>query len=621
MSRRLARCLPLLLAAALATAGAASRCKLLTTAPLPVKMVGLQPVISAYINGVPARFMIDTGSFFDFLTPAAAAQFKLPLRYAPPGYFVDGIGGAMVPQIATAKTFSVAGLSAPNALFLVGNNEFGGGTVGLLGQNIFRLADVEFDFANGVLRFVKPQHCGHSVLAYWATPNQYIGELHVRWTSRQDPELIGKASVNGYQINVQFDTGSNRSVLSLAAAKRAGITPDSPGVVPAGDTIGVGRHKVQVWSAPVAKFEIGGELIEHTHVLIGDIGSSDDGVDMLLGSDFFLAHHIYVAYSQDKLYFTYNGGPVFDLNARRAAQTASNSQTSMGSGGTAAATPAAGPRSDVPTDAAGFMRRGMAETSRGELAPAIADFTRACKLAPADADCHYQRGLAYRSDHDPQLALADFNEALKLAPTDYQAHLARAQLQLPQLHADIMGDLDSVDRLAPPEADLRLRLALLYNSIAQYAAGAKQLDLWIEYHADDNRLGEVLGLRCFTRAAADVRLHRALSDCNRAMRSKLADSHSVLWRLTHRTPPGPDWILRDRSLVYLRLGDFDQAIADDDAALAQAGDADERPYTLYLRGLAELRKGLEPQGRADLAAARKLQPGIDAHYANMGLTP
>src|SRR6185312_15120118 len=61
-------------------------------------------------------------------------------------------------------------------------------------------------------------------------------------------------------------------------------------------------------------FEIGGETIKHTHVLIGDIGLQ--GVDMLLGSDFFLAHHIYVAYSQEKLYFTYNGGPVFDLNTQ-----------------------------------------------------------------------------------------------------------------------------------------------------------------------------------------------------------------------------------------------------------------------------------------------------------------
>jgi hypothetical protein len=34
---------------------------------------------------------------------------------------------------------------------------------------------------------------------------------------------------------------------------------------------------------------------------------------MPLGTDYFLSHHIYVANSQRKLYFTYNGGPVFNL--------------------------------------------------------------------------------------------------------------------------------------------------------------------------------------------------------------------------------------------------------------------------------------------------------------------
>jgi hypothetical protein len=38
-------------------------------------------------------------------------------------------------------------------------------------------------------------------------------------------------------------------------------------------------------------------------------------VDMLIGADFFLSHRIYVANSQRKLYFTYNGGPVFNLTA------------------------------------------------------------------------------------------------------------------------------------------------------------------------------------------------------------------------------------------------------------------------------------------------------------------
>lgn len=40
---------------------------------------------------------------------------------------------------------------------------------------------------------------------------------------------------------------------------------------------------------------------------------------MLIGADFFLSHRIYVASSQGKLYCTYNGGPVFDLAATRAA--------------------------------------------------------------------------------------------------------------------------------------------------------------------------------------------------------------------------------------------------------------------------------------------------------------
>lgn len=650
----------LLLATALSPAGAANRCKLLMSRPLPVKMEDLRPVITAQLDGVDAQFMLDTGSFFDFLSPAAAAQFKLPLSYAPPWYYVSGIGGTIIPRIATAKTFSLAGMTAKDPVFLVENNDFEGGVVGLLGQNLLRIADVDFDFADGALRFVKPQHCGDVMLAYWITPDQSVGEVNVHWTSKDHPDLLGKASVNGHDIEVLFDTGSARSILSLAAAKRAGITPDSPGVVPAGDSSGIGKRMVRVWSAPVDRFEIGGEAIEHTHLLIGDIDVGDVGADMLLGADFFLSHRIYVAYSQNKVYFTYNGGPVFDLNARRAMQAAGAPATPAGSGptsasqpgaarqgnatqssGTSPATasasrpepapesghspvssppPAAGPPAETPTDAARFMRRGMAEISRSEFSQAIADLTRACGLAAADADCRYQRGLAYWRSGNPQLALADFDDALKLSPGDYDAHLARAELQSHRPGTDVAEDLDAVDRLAPQQADLRIRLARLYGSIGHYAAAAHQLDLWIQYHPEDVRLPAALGMRCWARGAANVQLDQALADCDQAVHTKLIASHSAFWRLTHQAPPGPGWILRNRSLVYLRLGDLDRAIADDDAALAQIHSGDSA-HPLYLRGLAELRKGLKSQGEADLAAARKLRPDIDEHYAGMGLGP
>jgi len=598
MSRRALGWIPVLLAASLSTAGAAGRCHLAMTPPVLVAMENLRPVIATDINGVEARFIVDTGSFFDFLSPVAAAEFKLPLSDAPFGYYVSGIGGSFVPKIATAKTFSVAGLNGHDAEFLVGNNAFGGDIAGILGQNIFRIADVEFDFANGVLRFVKPQDCGDDVLAYWAK-TQPIAVVRVDWTSAQRPHLIAKAAVNGRNIHVLFDTGAWRSILSLDAARRAGITPDSPGVVPAGATFGLGSKVVRVWAAPIDKFEIGGETIEHSHLLIGDIGLDD--ADMLLGSDFFLAHHVYVAYSQDKVYFTYNGGPVFDVNALPPAGAKPPVDSTPAAGATAV--------SNAPTDAAGFMRRGMADASRGELAQAIADLTQACELEPADADCHYQRGLAYWRNAQPQPALADFTAAIQRQPADFDAYLARAQLELVRRPAAAQTDLDAVDRIAPQQADLRLQLARLYGVAGEYAGAVHQYDLWIEYHPDDINLSYALSNRCGSEAEANVDVDRALDDCNTALR---------LIRKSGMAPQMSALTLSNRGLVYLRDGRLDDALADFHDALELRG---RFPLARYALGLVELKKGLTAQGQADLTAAQAHGPGIAKRMANMGFEP
>ena len=597
MSPRTFGWVPVLVAASLSTAGAASRCQLVMTPPVLVAMENLRPVIATDINGVEARFIVDTGSFFDFLSPVAAAELKLPLSDAPFGYYVSGIGGSFVPKIATAKTFSVAGLNGHDAEFLVGNNAFGGDIAGILGQNIFRIADVEFDFANGVLRFVKPQHCGDAILAYWAN-TQPIAVVRVDWTSAQRPHLIAKAAVNGSDIHVIFDTGSWRSILSLDAARRAGITPESPGVVPAGATIGLGSRPVRVWAAPIDKFAIGGETIEHTHLLIGDIGL--DNADMLLGSDFFLAHHIYVAYSQGKVYFTYNGGPVFDVNALSPAQANAPVGNTRAAGATAAP--------NAPTDASGFMRRGMADASRGELPQAISDLTQACTLEPADAGCHYQRGLAYWRSSQPQLALADFTAAIQLQPADFEAYLARAQLEIVRQPDAAESDLDAVDRIAPQQADLRLQLARLYGVAGEYAGAVHQYDLWIEYHPDDVNLSYALASRCGSEAAANVDLDRALDDCNTALRlirkSDMAQESAIT--------------ISNRGLLYLREGQLDNALADFQDALRLRS---QFPLARYALGLVELRKGLTARGQADLTAAQARFPGVAKRLASMGFMP
>ncbi|HVS77407.1 MAG TPA: tetratricopeptide repeat protein, partial [Steroidobacteraceae bacterium] len=572
--------IPLLLALVLPAAHAAGRCTI-RTFTIPVTMDGMKPLISARINGVEARFVVDTGAFFQMMSPAAAAQYKLGLEPAPFGLWVGGIGGAVRPDIATVKSFTLGGVSFHGVEFLVGGNDRLPGVAGSLGENLFRVRDLELDLANGVLRMVEPSHCGRQELAYWAR-TEPIAVVGLRWTTEAHPHLVGEAQLNGHAIHVVFDTGAARSVLSWRAAKRAGITPGSRGVLRLGMISGIGRKPVAAWSAPVDVFEIGGEKIEHTRVTVADIDLEGLHADMLVGADFFLAHHVYIANSQGKLYFTYNGGPVFDLSVPEPARSA---PAPAASNATAAATQAPAPTSptssapslarpvdaasspapalsaesdssEAPVDAAGFLRRGTAYASRREFALALADLTRACDLAPKDAECRYQRGLVYWHDGQPASALADLDAAIALDPRDSQARLARAQLELRQRHAGVEDDLDAVDRIAPPEDNLRLRLGQLYDDIGQYAGAIHQFDLWIDYHREDVSLPTALTDRCGSEAVANIDVDRALDDCNRALRI-----------IPKAAPISASAVtLSNRGLVQVRQKKLDEALADFTAA-------------------------------------------------------
>jgi tetratricopeptide (TPR) repeat protein/predicted aspartyl protease len=571
---------------------AADQCHILRSPPIPVTMMNREPVIPAKINGVDARFMVDTGSSFQILYPSAAAEFKLPLKLRPGSYSL-GVGGYDNPDSTTVKTFTFGGTQTPDVAFLVTGNDLSqSGIAGLLGENLFQLWDEEFDFADGIMRLVQPQHCGGKIMAYWAAVNQAIGEVDLQRTfEKTDAYLIGTASVNGHSIRVLFDTGSERSMLSLAAARRAGISPNSPGVVAAGAAEGIGGQLVQTWVAPIAEFDIGGEQIRHTDVEIGQLDSryydSAEQYDMLLGADFFLAHHVYVANSQSKLYFTYVGGPVFEIISPKTALAGNASP---------------GAPSDASASPSELMRRGMAAESRGLLDQAVADFTRACNLDPHNGDCFSQRGMARWRLRQPDLALQDFDTAIRLAPNDYETRFDRADLQIPRLHTAVKPDLDAVDRLAPQASNLRLELSGLYSAIHSYPMAIHEVTVWIGYHPDDVRLHLALNARCWFRAKANQDLNDALQDCNRALGLTVADAN----------------VLESRGLVYLRLGKPDKAIADYDASLEKNP---QMAGSLFGRGLAELGRGDENHGRADIAAAEKIDPSISDFYAGIGLKP
>ena len=614
-----------------------AECKIGKIAELPVTMSGLRPMVTAQINGVDAQFIADSGAFYSTISPASAAERNL--RVTPSNIRVRGITGSTDAGVTTVKEFTLAGVPIRNVQFIVGGSQ-PGRAVGLLGQNVLHLADVEYDLAHGAIRLLKPQGCEKSDLAYWAQNGERYSVIEIAWATQASPHTTGTALVNGAKVRVVFDTGAAFSLLSLRAAERAGVTPDSAGVVKAGLICGLGTRSEQTWLAPIDSFDIGGEEIKHTNLRFGDVNLPEG--DMLIGTDFFLSHRIYVASSQRKLYFTYNGGPVFNLTSNPGAPQgrtanlgnaappdaaaapvalAATVSAAPGSAGPAAAAPDAAvepagttnaappplPR-DEPTDAAGFSRRGVAYAARRDFAHAIEDLTRACELAPTEAEYFYQRAEARLGNRQPALASADLDQSITLKPDYVPALLARAALRLNRRDAtgdaggDVLADLDKVNLSVAKEADVRLALGNLYARAGSLEQAIEQYDKWLDAHLQEIRTPEVLASRCRARAMVGQNLDKALADCNRAIKER---PQAVVY-------------LDARGLTYLRLGQYDKALKDYDAVLASLP---RNPWALYGRGLVELHSGNITKGQADIAASKSVDPRVAQEAAKRGLVP
>jgi tetratricopeptide (TPR) repeat protein len=304
-----------------------------------------------------------------------------------------------------------------------------------------------------------------------------------------------------------------------------------------------------------------------------------------------------VANSQHRLYFTYNGGPVFNLSSAKY-ESATPAPTSAEPESTA-------PDSSNSGDAAQYSRRGEAFAARHDFEQALANLTRACELAPDNAEYLHQRGVIYWQLKQDAAAMADFDQALKLKPDDVDALVSRAELALQgadRLRA--RADLDAANAAASKQADVRFAMARDYQGAGLADPAIAQYDLWVTWHADDARMPEALNSRCWVRALTGVDLVLALKDCDAAL--KRADKSSPLYAR----------IANSRGLVLLRMGDYDKSISDYDAALKISP---KNPWSWYGRGIDQLRKRKISEGQADIAQATSIWPKIAEEFNRHGI--
>lgn len=575
------------LALCLGTKAALAGCTVGKIGELPVTMVDMQPMTDAKINGQDVRFVVDSGAFYSVISPGRATELGLKPEGLP-GWTMQGINGETPMSLVTVKTFTISGSDLPHIEFVVAGSEVGG--VGVIGQNLLGLVDAEYDLPHGAVRLMKAKGCGNTNMAYWSTgTNKIVSVVELAPYDRANAQTVGTIWLNGAKIRATFDTGAHDTVLSMAAAARAGITPSSPGVEPGGMIVGFGRKLVRTWIAPFDSFKVGeGETISHGRIRFGEITGD---TDMLLGADFFIAHRIYVSNSQRRLYVTYEGGPVFNIKARY--------QDAKG-----AAIAVTDAQKD-PTTAEGYSRAGAVLLARNDQAGALADFGKAIALAPTEPRYRLQRADALFDAGRKSEALADVAEAIRLKPDNVQALITRAGLRLREDDPDmkaVLADLDAADKAAVPASNERLDIGDLYVAAAEPARAVPQYDQWIKYHSEDVRRPEALNDRCWARALAGIDLPAALSDCNAALRQR----------------PGSLDIIDSRAMVELRMGDTDKALRDYDVVIAKSP---KSAWSLYGRGIAKQRKGDAAGAKVDFEAAEAAAPKLAKRAKGFGIVP
>jgi predicted aspartyl protease len=305
------------LAAATVAAPAAAECTLVRIGEFPVRMQGVIALLPAKIRGEKVDFVIGTGANMTQIDRGIAERLSLP-RDDKSGLRVYGAGREMKLERVTVPSLELPGATAPGDLrmALAPAAQHAEGIAGVLGNDFWTKADVEFDLAHRRVALYQTKSCDGAPTPWSTTPDQ------VSLRGRDMFQTLVQVEIDGVQLSALLDTAAPQTVMTWRTARQLGVTPSDPDLAASGRWRGLDGKPIEVRSHAFRSFKIGEEEIQRPRIAIADLGgeargdtgshiTQDGGWDLLLGADWLNAHRVYVQSRERKLWFTYEGGPVF----------------------------------------------------------------------------------------------------------------------------------------------------------------------------------------------------------------------------------------------------------------------------------------------------------------------
>jgi predicted aspartyl protease len=374
---------PLALAITLGTVAmpAAAACKMIQVAELATGPYAI-PLVPVSLDGHATTFLVDTGAGKSMIWRKTAEAFRMAIHST--GGTMYGMGGTDVLGTVWVHELSLGGAVIRDIPMYASGRSGSEQVAGLLGADFLSAFDIEFDLGKKVMRLFNPQDCKGDQVVYWA--NSYamvplVPPANPGGGVFFDPGwVIANVSLNGQDALAMFDTGAALSTVTSNFIRRGGIPSETVPIEEAPEH-GIAGKAVATEVATFSTLTVGQENLQHARLRIADLwGGNREAhtdsliarpqvapADMLIGADFFRAHRIYIAHSQKKMYFTYQGGPIFLLAvpqptaAPASAPPAGAAAAPAPTGAAAAAPPAAAPAPASATPASDSSAREAAK--------------------------------------------------------------------------------------------------------------------------------------------------------------------------------------------------------------------------------------------------------------------
>ncbi len=288
----------------LSPTGAGAACVVDNRATVALNVTDDTITVPVEVNGLAARFVLDTGAQRSVVTDTAVRRLGLA-RDEWVGTTMRGLGGIARRPNADPRNLTLGGvplvrrtLNRDTSLTVgvLPRTQVAGLAIdGLLGRDFLSLFDLDLDVPDRRLTLYQPHGCAGRFLP-WAVHYRTIPATFLDANALVMPVLL-----DAVPLRAVLDTGSSTSLVAAPGLFRLGLQPASLDDDPADRVSGLGVHTVTMHRHRFRSLQVGGDTVTAPVLWVAPVHLAPI-VDMLLGADWLTNRRIWISFTTHQLF-------------------------------------------------------------------------------------------------------------------------------------------------------------------------------------------------------------------------------------------------------------------------------------------------------------------------------